>query len=260
MSELATPQESPETIKQKIIDLFNRNVKGKRSDTTSSNQGHDGRGGHWLETQMGVKHNAKNEPDLWGFEMKNNTSTKTTFGDWSASYYIYKDKDIGISRTQFMEIFGSPNAEKDNRYSWSGKPTPKIDAYNSFGQILKIDAENNIYAYYSYSKDQRAEKSKIVPKNLQKELVVLATWSKEKMRKKVEAKFNKLGWFKCNKGSEGIYSSISFGPPINFEFWIAGVRKGDIFFDSGMYVGNYRNYSQWRASNRYWENLMIENY
>ena len=128
-----------ELIKQKIVKLFNKNVKGKIPDSSASNARHDGKDGHWLEVQMGVAHNASNAPDLFGFEMKNATSSKTTFGDWSASYYIFKDEKYGIDREQFLMIFGAPNLAKQNRYSWSGKPIPKIDIYNSFGQILKVD-------------------------------------------------------------------------------------------------------------------------
>ena len=67
-----------------------------------------------------------------------------------------------------------------------------------------------------------------------------------------------MGWFKCNKDINGIYTTIVFGDPINFETWINGVKKGLIFFDSGMYAGNPRPYSQWRANNNYWESLITD--
>ena len=38
------------------------------------------------------------------------------------------------------------------------------------------------------------------------------------------------------------------------------LNKGDIFFDSGMYQGNNRNYSQWRSANWFWEELVYERY
>jgi hypothetical protein len=247
-------------IKKKIIKLFTKNVFGKKPDISRSNIKHDGKDGHWLETQMGIAHNASNSPDLEGFEMKNNTTNKTTFGDWSADYYIFKDKKYGIDRDKFLMIFGAPNPLKKNRYSWSGKPTPKIGSYNTFGQILKVDKNNNITAVYSFSKDQRKDKKKIVPKSMQKDNLVIAKWSAEMMRKRVEDKFNMLGWFKCLKSIDGFYSNIVFGAPINFDTWIQGVRKGLIFFDSGMYQGNIRPYSQWRADNKYWNSLIIETY
>jgi hypothetical protein len=137
---------------------------------------------------------------------------------------------------------------------------PKIGGYNSFGQKLEVDKDGNIYALYSYDKDQRLNKSSIVPKILQQKDLVLAVWDAELMRRRVENKFNKLGWFKCEKDKSGAYSKIVFGNPINFETWIEGVKKGLIFFDSGMYEGNARPYANWRAENKYWDSLVTEVY
>jgi hypothetical protein len=47
--------------KLEIIELFRINIKGKKIDIKSSNIKHDGKTGHWLEKQMGIKHNSKNE-------------------------------------------------------------------------------------------------------------------------------------------------------------------------------------------------------
>lgn len=246
--------------KLKIVQLFNKNVRGKSPDSSLSNIRHDGKDGHWLEKQMGILHNGDNLPDIFGFEMKNNTTSKTTFGDWSASYYIFKDKKYNLDRDAFLIIFGAPNELKGGRYSWSGKPTPKIKKYNSFGQILKIDKDNNILAYYSFSRDQRPDKAVNVPKNLQKDNLIIARWDSSMMKKRVENKFNMLGWFKCLKDSNGVYNRIVFGNPINFNTWIQGVREGLIYFDSGMYQGNLRPYSQWRADNRYWDSLVVDSY
>ena len=90
--------------KKKIVDLFYSNVKGKRPAPTGNTR-HDGRSGHWLEQQMGIPANASNEPDLYGYEMKNATSSgKTTFGDWSANYYIFNDSLIISSESkQFLQ-------------------------------------------------------------------------------------------------------------------------------------------------------------
>ena len=246
--------------KQKIIKLFNKNVRGKKPDTNGSNLKHAGKEGHWLEKQMGVASNANNSPDLFGYEMKNHTGSKTTFGDWSASFYIWHDKDHNILRDDFLQIFGKPNLKKKGRYSWSGEPVPKINQYNSFGQILLVDDEGNIVIEYSFSHDQRADKKALIPKQMQKEHLVLARWDKDWMAKKVESKFNQKGWFKCLKNTDGVYSEIVFGEPMTYENWLIGVREGLIFFDSGMYQTNLRNYSQWRANNAYWDNLIIERY
>ena len=74
---------------------------------------------------------------------------------------------------------------------------------------------------------------------------------------KVENKFNQSGWFKCLQNDQGIYTSIVFGDPISYSNWIKLVRSGDVFLDSGMYDGNARNYSQWRAVNSFWNSLIV---
>lgn len=247
--------------KKAIIRLFIKNVRGKKPDTSSSNTKHDGKEGHWLETQMGIKHNGKNEPDIFGYEMKNETKTKTTFGDWSADYYLFKDKENNITRDQFIAIFGKPNEKKNNRYSWSGEPFPKYGKYNSFGQIITVDAKKNILILYNYKIDQRKNKELIVPKSLQVENLTLAKWNHDSIKEKLEKKFNQKGWFKCMKNNEGIYETIAFGDPVSFNIWLRDVKKGLIFLDSGMHQGkNLRPYQTWRSSNNYWSNLITSKY
>lgn len=252
--------------KQEIIRRFNNNVKGKKPNTSHSNQYHDGKFGHWLETQMGIKINNRTEADLFGYEMKNQTTSgKTTFGDWSADYYIFKDskyfgsKVIGTNRDRFMEIFGTYKSDK-NRYSWSGEVVPKVKKFNRYGQKLMVDTNKNILAIYSYDQDLREDKANIIPVNMQTNDLILAQWSRDYMKKKVDSKFNNKGWFKCLQNDLGIYISIQFGKPINFETWINLVAEGVVFFDSGMYQGNSRPYSQWRALNDFWDSLIIDTY
>ena len=104
--------------KQEIIRRFHERVRGKKADSSTANSRHDGKDGHWLERQMGISANRDNNPDLFGYEMKNQTTSKTTFGDWSANYYIFKDKSTRIDRDDFLTIFGKPNMDKDGRYSF----------------------------------------------------------------------------------------------------------------------------------------------
>ena len=247
--------------KEKIIALFNKNVKGKRADTSRMNVDHDGKGGHWLERMMGVKANASNSPDIYGYEMKNYTKGATTFGDWSASYYIFRRHPIyKLTKDEFLSFFGVPNANKNNRLSWSGKVVPKIDAINQFGQTMVVDSNCNIDIKYFFEHDQRENKFSLIPDNLQKNNLTLAHWSREKLKDKVESKFNNKGWFKCIKNKDDIYESIVFGDPISFEIWIQFVKSGNVYLDSAMYHGNNRLYSQWRASKSFWDNLVTSRY
>lgn len=256
---------------QQIVDLFMSKVFGEKADTSNLNQEHDGKKGHWLETQMGVKRNRKTAPDLLGYEMKDGTSSKVSFGDWSADYYLFDNEELfpnteNLNRVQrrekfFLPVFGKPNEKKEGRLSWSGEPIPKINQYSTFGTILTVDQNDNILITYSFSKDQRENKNSIVPTELQVDDLILATWYADSMRTKVNDKFNQKGWFVCKKDKKThIYNQIGFGNPIPFEDWIDMVRTGDIFFDSGMYQGNKRPYSQWRANNTTIDKLLVKVY
>jgi len=246
--------------RQIIIDRYMKKVHGKKSDTAKYNKRHDGKEGHWLEKQMGIDPNGINDADIMGYEMKNDTTSKTTFGDWSADYYIFKDGNFDISKDDFLKIFGHPNPKKVGRYSWSGAPIPKIGMVNSYGQELVIDKDKNIVAMYSYSKDKRENKMSLVPSKCRVENLAIARWDADSLKAKLERKFNKRGWFKCLKNNDGEYCSIVFGNPINYDTWIKHVSKGDIFFDSGMYSGNPRLYSQWRANNSLWDQMVVERF
>ena len=243
-----------------IVKIFNNNVKGNSpSYNKSTNSRHDGKEGHWLESQMGIPHNNKNEPDLHGFEMKKQTKGKTTFGDWSADFYMFKstgNKNSNLTKDNFLKLFGKQNLKKKNRYSWSGEPCPKIDSFNGFGQKLIVDNELNILAVYDFKYDERPNKAALIPSIYQSGQIILAQWNHESIKSKLEKKFNKLGFFKCLKNENNVYNQIAFGKPINFNIWINLVKSGVVFFDSGMYQGNNRNYSQWRANNTFWDSLI----
>ncbi|WP_155590031.1 LlaMI family restriction endonuclease [Lysinibacillus cavernae] len=267
------------TTKEQIIKLFRQNVKGKYPDISGTNINHDGNKGHWLEKQFGVSANGDNRADLYGYELKNETTSKTTFGDWSANRYIFNDPNFSHvfkerraidRRDHFLKIFGKPNIEKNGRYSWSGEPCPKIDKFNKFGQKLEITPKKDIIAIYDFSKDEREDKFNIVPDSFRNGIVILAIWfgevspsqkrSDKCLKAKLEDKFNDKGWFTCKKGLDGAYHEICFGEPFSYDLWIKLVEKGIVFFDSGMYEGNARPYSQWRANNSYWDSLIVDRY
>ncbi|MGL5383337.1 MAG: LlaMI family restriction endonuclease, partial [Culicoidibacterales bacterium] len=259
-----------EDNKRKIIIKFVQDVKGKKVDVTKKNKNHDGRKGHWLEKQFDISANGNNSADILGYELKNETTSgKTTFGDWSANEYIFKKgrykredenpyvfifqkkKENGKEVTPqdlFCRMFGKPNEQKNGRYSWSGNPVPKLEKYNDFGQIMLIEENLDIVIYYSYQKDMRENKDKIVAKELQKEKIQIARWYGEKsptskradksLKSKLEDKFNDAGWFTCKTNPKGEYYKICFGEPITFKNWIKLVKEGIVFFDSGMYETN----------------------
>lgn len=245
-----------------IVRIFQANVYGRLPNTSTFNQRHHGRGGHWLEQQMGIVPNANNAPDLLGYEMKNATTSKTTFGDWSPDYKIFsRGNNSGINRDRFLQIFGKPNEEKNGRYSWSGTPLPSINRPSPYnGSIMVVDENQDISIIYNYSTDPRIDKAQIVPINLQIDNLILVTWARANLEAKLLNKFGQAGWFKCLKDQNGAYNQIAFGAPMIYENWLLLIRQGVVFFDSGMYETNPRPYSMWRASNGYWDSLIIRRY
>ena len=259
-----------EIEKERIKELFFKNVYGLSPDIKNYDYKHAGAKGHWLEKKLGKNPDSSNEADFWGYECKNFTRNKTTWGDWSANEYIFdKNNQFQLDREQFLKLFGKPNAKKNNRYSWSGEPIPySPNTYSKFGQLMEIDKNLNILITYSYKKDQRENKSEIMPKKFKVNNLLLAKWYgyeannnslKTALETKISKKFNQKGWFKCFM-KDNKYNSISFGNPINFESWMNFIKKGEIFFDSGMYQGNSRNYSMWRSVNSFWEELIEETF
>jgi hypothetical protein len=239
--------------KKYITELFKKNVKGRRPPPPRHSL-HDGFVGYWLEKRMRVFHNGKASSDFPNYEMKSGTPWKTTLGDWSADFYIWQDPRRQITRTQFMKVFGKYNREK-SRYSWSGQPVPKIGKSNEYGQRLRVEPDGSIVALYSHSKDTRSQKTKIVPKSLRRENLVLAKWNASSLKKRLSEKFGRAGWFRCLRDRAGFYCKIVFGPPLRYKAWLQAVRENIVFLDSGMHQGNSRNYSSWRARNTYWEAL-----
>jgi hypothetical protein len=252
--------------KQYIISQFFNNVKGINICTINQNEKHCGKIGHWLENKMGVKHNSKNEPDINGYEMKIE-SNKTTLGDFSASEYAFSEKnkrntinclnnwsdDIKIIRNEFIHYFGNSNIKKNNRYSWSGISVPTYNNWNTNGQTLLISENNDIIIYYSFDKDLRKIKYSF-PKYLHNNNIVIALWKNEKLKNHINNKFNNKGFFIC-KIIDNKFEHICFGKPFDYEYFIKCIKNKKIIFDSGMYEGNPRNYSQFRGS-LFWDELI----
>jgi hypothetical protein len=249
-------------IRSLIEERFEKFVKGQKPDLTGYNLRHDGAEGDWLTKKMGLTVNGRNEPDFLGFEMKKD-SPKTTFGDWSPDFALYLPEKRGaepaLQRSDFLKIFGSPKQHKEprknGRFSWSGEIFPTVHGINKYGQIMKVEKSGDIKALYFFKSDQRTSKAQLVPNQYQEEGIVLAHWTSERLRLRLEKKFNQLGWFKCLKDSSGHYTELQFGRPINYEDFLKMVISGDVFCDCGMYDGNVRPYMTWRASHRIWDLL-----
>jgi len=246
--------------KEIIVELFNKNVRGKKYNKVITNN-HCGTEGHWLEKQMGIKPNSNNEPDKLGYEQKKD-SGKITFGDWSALEYIFKKNNkYNLTKDNFLKTFGSPNPKKNNRYSWSGKVFPKYGVkYNYAGQRMIFLENDDLVIQYSYLNDTREEKTSYMEDFKINVPIVLARWNKYKLENHILSKFGVKGFYICKKNKENIYDKICFGKVIDFQFFKIGLENNKIILDSGMYQGNSRNYSQFRANKSLWYDLLTEEY
>lgn len=143
-------EQSDEEIKQELIELFNKNLKGKKYIKQSDD--HCGAEGHFIEKSLGLMLNGNNEPDYKGYEIKK-MSKKITFGDWGATSYLFEQDErlitfnnipFNITRTDFMRFFGNYNKYKQ-RFSWAGSCIPKYEQWNDNGTTLIFDTVNNLY-------------------------------------------------------------------------------------------------------------------
>ena len=279
MSNQSIAQEDRALALLRIKELFDSNVRGKFPSLSDSSKSHDGSDGHWLQVQFELEADNKNAPDIFGFELKNGTKTKTTFGDWTADEYVFfshqackssaakaarcsKCSNSKISRDEFFQIFATPNPKKNNRLSWSGEVFPKVGKVNKFGQVLTVQSDGEVRAEYSFEEDQRLDKNRIVPADFRNGRHILGRWKAATLQSRLEEKFKVNGWIKCVRSQNGAgpYSELWVGAPIRFEDWIASVKNGEVYLDSGMYQGNNRPYQSWRANNNYWELRVIERY
>lgn len=253
----------PDTIKQFFKDTFDRKLRGKRFDKKKT---HCGSEGMWVESQFKASSDNNTHADLYGYEIKKQ-SDKITFGDWSADEYIFAQKDmlknfngnIQIGKNEFIKLFGRLNIKK-KRYSWSGSVCPtKCNVWTNSGQLLVTNSSNDIFIIYSNERDNRRgiEMPSIF---ISKEFVILAYWKYDSIDSKVNKKFNNIGTAIMKKDKLGVYTGIQFCSQIKTFHFFQELKSGIIFFDSGMYEGNSRNYSQFRAHKTFWNSITIEEY
>ncbi len=169
-----------------------------------------------------------------------------------------------ISRKVFLQTFGTPNPQKNNRYSWSGTCFPKYGTkFNHCGQRMLFDTENNLLIEYSFLEDKREQAVKDKFPEFVKNhhgIFPIAIWKQETLETTISNKFGVLGFYILNKDSKGFYESISFGNIIDFEKVKSSIENGNVILDSGMKDGGgSRNYSHFRGTPcKFWNGLIDE--
>lgn len=260
IEEKVEPSKNIEDGKKEIITRWEKNVKGKQFDTSSKNEKHCGKEGHCLEEAMGIKPNGKNEPDIFGYEMKCDTKVGvTTFVDKEPDYFNIKGESFkGISRVAnkskreelWNNMYRQNTRKKDEKRigGW------KIKKYDVDGQKMIVKDDNSLEIIYNYNHDTREYKDECLDdyyKNGKDHII--CKWEKKTLEEFINRKFNQNGFFICNK------DKICFGKPISFNMWIQGVKDGIIYYDGYSSIdGRWRGC--FRANNKYWHSLITEEY
>ena len=247
-------QSAVNLIKQRIITLFNDNVRGKEIQCGEKvNIKHCGKQGHWLETKMDVKHNSKNEPDINGYEMKTGKSV-TTFIDKSPDVMFINGVEIPkrdkTLKSEFWKKYASTKRSSDPTIGgW------KVGKWNSLGQKMVVNDDDSISIVCDHAYDTRELQNDPLGEH------EIIKWNKNSLESAIENKFNKNGFFKCIKCPEGknVYTKICFGSPITFSEWISKVKSGIIYHD-GYSKLNGRGRHVFRAANDFWDGLIVEEY
>lgn len=233
--------------KQEIIELFHKNVKGVPI-CLEGNLAHCGKEGHWLEKRMGIIHNSKNGPDLHGYEMKTGENV-TTFIDKAPIFFLdgkeMPKRDKSAKEAYWEKYASKKNTEEKTIGGW------KINHFNTCGQKIFVDEADNIAVLYDSTQDKRE------PKEVQEPHIIMQ-WDAEVLKRAIETKFNQNGFFKCKKVGK-TYGKICFGKNITFDTWISAFKKGLIYHD-GYSKLNGRGRHVFRASNKFWDSFIIEEY
>ena len=282
---------SKEESKVNIIEHFHKNVFGRFPDDLKKN--HKGYKGHWLELNLGGKIDADGDADLNGFECKIE-SKKVSWGDWGPSYRIFCDKSYKLFKTgnikenmwKFVKNIGvKRNDLKHGIYfSMSGEHVPTyINDSTNIGLSLE---ENNsdISIFYNFDKDLRESKDISVPKEFQKNSLLIYKWFgtnssfnifKENVLKNslpILVKFEgknasvsleerirrKFGLYGIVVGlhdkSNGFYG-LKFLKNITLKDWLAFFKNRDVYYDTGLTTANKRPYNQWRSNASFMKTL-----
>ena len=242
-----------------IINIFNNTIKGtKFNNIKGTNKKHDGKEGHFLEKKFGLKPNCNNRPDILGFEMKNQTKSKTTFVDKVPSNKYYKGVSFNIKDTETKKIFWNTFKRQYSKGIRIGGWN--LNEYDKDGQCLYVDDNKNIKVLYQYKYDKRPNKNELIDNYYKNdEIHIIMEWVNKDIQEIFNNKWNQGGFFVCKKDKKNIYNKICFGKPESFEYWLEHIKQKNICFEGYSNLdGKWRGC--FRASNKWFYSHITEEY
>ena len=287
---------SKEDSKALIIHNFHQNVLGRFPNDLKKI--HKGYKGHWLELNLGGKIDADGNADLNGFECKIE-SKRVSWGDWGPPYRIFCDKSYNLFKTgnitenmwKFVEHIGVKrnDLKHGTYYSLSGKHM--VQYINDFTNIgLSLEENNsNISIFYNFDKDYRESKLLKIPKEFQKNNLLIYKWfgtdsnfqifkeSKKvidstikvnltgktaavSLEERIRRKFGVYGIvIGLHNKLNGFYG-LKFLKRIVLDDWLVFFKNKDVFYDPGLTTANKRPYNQWRSKKKFMETLIEDIY
>lgn len=283
---------SKEDSKALIIQNFHKNVIGRFPDDLKKN--HKGYKGHWLELNLGGRIDADGNADLNGFECKID-SKKVSWGDWGPPYRIFCDKSYNLFKTgnikenmwKFVENIGVKrnDLKHGTYYSMSGKHMVKnINDATNIGLSLE-ENDSDISIFYNFDKDLRDSKILKIPKEFQKENLLIYKWygtdlsfkifkenieenslpidvklngknASVSLEERIRRKFGVYGLVVgLHDNLRGFYG-LKFLKRISLNDWIGFFKNKNVFYDTALTTANKRPYNQWRSNKKFMDTLV----
>ena len=140
--------------KREVEKSFFRLIQGRQAAGSDGARVSDNaQRGRWLQARLAEDLGSMSSAKIMGFSV-HKSSSKVTIGDWNPTASLFSGPSAKMSRDSFLQAFGVPRP--GGFFSWSGSVFPRINQFNDFGQMLRVDPKVGITVIYRASSDRRA--------------------------------------------------------------------------------------------------------
>ena len=192
---------------------------------------------------------------------------------------------------KFVEIIGvrRNDLKHGTYYSLSGKHMVQFINHSTNIGLSLEENNSDISIFYDFDKDQRESKILHIPKEFQKNNILIYKWfgkdsnfqifkeSKKVIDSSIEIKLKgkkaavsleerirrKFGVYGIVVGLHDKYKGfygLKFLKRISFKDWLSFFKNKDVFYDTALTTSNDRPYNQWRSKKKFMETLVEDIY